>query len=407
MSRRLICGSRLVFVAVLLLGLPVLGFGADWNTPARQLAQQIASSTGPGAVALDVANRSSLSKADADLVAAALRNQLAGVGLRFVSPDQAAAVVQVTLSENLQDYVWIARTQQGNAAPAILMVTVPRVQTSAPIHEPAVLVVRKIQLWSQAEPILDVGVIDSSPPQIIVLDPQRITLYLFQNSRWEQQQSLTVVHTRPWPRDLRGRLVLRKDHLFDAYLPGTLCSSSNSAPLTLNCRQSDDPWPVGNNLVALNAFFSPNRNFFTGALSPGIGKQITVRAFYAAAPIVRDKYVLWVLSGAEGQVHEADGLNEQTVARLNWGSDVASVKTSCGSGTQVLATGTSDGTVADTIRAFEIADREPVPVSQPLELNGPVTALWTETSGTSAVAVQRNLQTGKYEAFRLAITCGQ
>jgi hypothetical protein len=407
MLRRFIIPTSRLLLWIFVTSFVPLAPAADWNTPTRQLVEQIAASTGPGAVSLDITNQSSLSSADVNAISALVRSQLGGLGLRLVAADQAAAVVQLTLSENLQTYLWVARVQQGNAPPAIVMVSAPRPDTPAVIHEPAVLLIRKIQLWSQTEPILDVAVIDSSPPQIIVLDPERIALYVFQNNRWDQQQSFTIAHARPWPRDVRGRLVLRKDHLVDAYLPGTICSSTASSPLAITCRDSDDPWPVGSDLVGLNAFYSPNRNFFTGALSPGIGKQTTVKAFYSAAPILRDKYALWVLSGTDGQVHEVDGINDNLLSRLGWGSDLASVRTSCGSGTQVLATSNSDGTTADRVRAFEIPDRDPVPVSEPLEFNGPVTALWTESTGSGAVVVSRNLQTGKYEAFRLAITCGQ
>src|SRR5690349_319933 len=351
MSRRFPRCTRPLHIFVALILCCVLAGAADWGGPVQQLAQRIASSTGPGAVSLEIVNQSSLSKADVETVSAELRNRLTSLGLRFVSPEQAAAVVQVTLSENLQGYVWVAKSQQGSAAPAIAMVSTPRPDAGVVVHEPAVLLIRKIQLWSQAERILDVGVIDSSPPQIVVLDPGKIALYSFQNNRWEQQKSYPISHTHPWPRDVRGRVVLRKDRLFDAYLPATVCSAS--ASLELVCKDSDDPWPVGSDLIGLNAFFSPNRNFFTGALSPGIGKQTTVSGFYSAAPVPREKYVLWLLGGVDGQVHEADGFNDQALPRLGWGSDLASVKTNCGSGTQVLATSNGDGSVADTIRAFE------------------------------------------------------
>jgi hypothetical protein len=74
---------------------------------------------------------------------------------------------------------------------------------------------------------------------------------------------------------------------------------------------------------------------------------------------------------------------------------------------QVITTSSSDGTTPDSVRAYEFPDRDPVAVSQPVEFNGAVTTLWTESSGTGAVIVLRNLQTERYEAFRLAITCGQ
>ena len=399
--------SRLVRSLLVLLFLLGAARAADWSIPEQQLAQRIVAITGPGAVSLDVVNRSSLSQTDVEGIRGALRNQLNVAGLTFVNPDQATATVQVSLSENLQDYVWVARIQQGNNQPAIEIVSVPRIEPGTPIREPAVLLIRKIQLWSQEDRILDVAVIDSSPPHVIVLDPNQIAMYGLQDGKWQLDQSFQVSHSRPWPRDLRGRLVLRKDHLVDAYLPGVFCSSAAQPPLSLSCRESDDPWPLAAEQVTLNGFFSPTRNFFTGALAPGIGQERTVPPFYSAAPIPREKYVLWVLAGIDGQIREVDGVNVQTLSRPGWGSDLASIKTSCGSGSQVLVSSSSDGAAPDTVRAYEFPDREPVPVSQPIELGGSITSLWTESSGSTAVVVSRNWETGKYEAFRLTIACGQ
>jgi len=399
--------SRFVLSLLLLSFLLGPARASDWSDPEQQLAQKITAITGPGAVSLDLVNRSSLSQADIDGIRSTLRNQLSAAGLTLVNPDQAAATVQVSLSENLQSYVWVARIQQGTNQPAIEIVSVPRVEPGTPLREPAVLLIRKIQLWSQEDPILDVAVIDSSPPHVIVLDPNKIAMHALEDGQWQLEQAFQVPHSRPWPRDLRGRLVLRKDHLVDAYLPGIFCSSAPGAALNLSCRESDDPWPLASEQVTLNGFFSPTRNFFTGALAPGIGQERTVPPFYSAAPIPREKYVLWVLTGIDGQVREVDGVNVQTLSRPGWGSDMASTKTSCGSGSQVLVSSNSDGATPDTVRAYEFPDREPVPVSQPVELGGRITSLWTESSGSTAVVVSRNWETGKYEAFRLTIACGQ
>ena len=141
-------------------------------------------------------------------------------------------------------------------------------------------------------------------------------------------------------------------------------------------------------------------------LAPGVGKQTTAPAFYSAAALPREKYTLWLFATTTGQIHLLDGVTDQTAGKLGWGSDIASLRTSCGSGWQVLATSTGDGP-NDSVRAFEIADREPAPVSQLTEFNGTITALWTETAGSSAIAVSRNSEMGRYEAFRLTITCGQ
>ena len=397
--------SRCLAVLSALLALSVSAIASDWSAPVRQLAQKIAAVTGPGAVSLQVVNRSSLSKADVDSIRMGLGEQLTATGARLVNPDQGSATVEVGLSENLQNYVWVATIQQGTESKTEIF-SVPRVDVPPPIHEPVQLTIRKILAWSQEEPILDVAVVDTSPPQVIVIDPGKIAIYALRG-QWQLQKSFPVAHSRPWPRDLRGRILLRNDHLFDAYLPGVVCVSSTATPLAVTCRDTDDPWPLGTGQTAMNAFFSPTRNFFTGALAPGVGKDKTVPPFYSAAPVPREKYVLWLFVGVDGQLREVDGMNDPMLARPGWGSDMAALKTNCGSGWQILATGSGDGKTTDTIRAYEFPDRDPVAVSAVLETNGTVTALWTESSGNGVMASWHNRQTGKYEAYRLEIACGQ
>src|SRR5262249_9887851 len=106
-----------------------------------------------------------------------------------------------------------------------------------------------------------------------------------------------------------------------------------------------------------------------------------------------------------GDSHLLDGVSDQ-ILRTKWGSDVASVKTSCSSGWQVLATRADDSS-ADSVRAYELPDRDPLAVSEAVDFPGGISALWTEAKGNTAVAVSRNLETGNYEAFRLAVACGQ
>jgi hypothetical protein len=267
------------------------------------------------------------------------------------------------------------------------------------------MTIRKTLLWTDEHLILDLAVVNGSPQHMIVLQPESVVLLKFQDGRWQPEQSLSISHSRPWPRDLRGRVALRKEHLFDAYLPGIFCRSSTTAPLALNCYESDDPWPLGADQSGLSAFFTPTRNFFTGALSPGIDKQTTVKAFYSAAMLPREKYKLWIFATVDGQVHLLDGVTEQTASRPGWGSDITSVRSGCGLGWQVLVTGNGNG--VDTVRAFEIADREPVAASQPADFGGSITALWSDSDGSNAIAVLQNSETGKYEAYRLSITCSQ
>jgi hypothetical protein len=414
--------SKAILVFLLCCGVLANAAAASWNEPTEQLARKIVAITGPGAVGVTVENRSSLSKKDFDAIRSILRVNLEALGARPAQPDQSAASAVVWLSENPRFYVWVAEIHQGAAESTVVIVTVPRADEADLAHDSMPMSLRKIPLWAQEGRILDVLVLqeDNTPRQIAVLDGERVAIYRSINSKWQQEQSLSIMHVRPWPRDLRGRMLAARDHLLEVYLPGVFCRSTTTLPLALTCHESDDPWPLvapppvtfssfggAPAVPALGAFFSTSRNFFTGALAPGVGRLTAVGKFYSAAPLLRDKYVLWLFAGTDGQVHLVDGVTDQ-VAKLEWGSDVASVKTACGSGWLVLATGEKMADRSpDSVRAYEIADRDPVPVSAGLDLSGEITALWTEAKGESAVAVVRNRETGDYEAFRLAVACSQ
>lgn len=397
--------SRAACLSLLVLLHASMALAGDWQAPASQLAQRIAGITGPGTVAVTVVNRSSLTAADADDIRRKLPSELAAFGVQSVAPEQAAATVQVSLSENLQNYLWVAEIHQGTSEPVVVMVAVPNPVKGSGDRSSTPLTIRKALLWSDENRILDVAVLNGNS-NMIVLEAERIVLLRLQNGQWQQEQSLLLVHVRPWPRDLRGRLILRKDRLFDAYLPGVYCRSTASAPLSVTCDDSDDPWPLTGNQGDLNAFFSAARNFFTGALSPGIQKQTIAPAFYSAAPLPRDKYTLWAFAAVDGQIHFLDGVGDQAFGQLGWGSDIASVRSGCGPGWQILATSNED-VPTDEVRAFEIPDREPILVSAPAEFDGRITALWADSDSTSVVAIARNSETGKYEAYRLSIDCHQ
>jgi hypothetical protein len=418
--------------STIMLGLVVTASAVDWSVPEQQLSRKIVTVTGPGAVSLTVVNRSSLGRRDYEAIRYGLSSSLGSVGIRFVKqPEQAAATITISLSENPTSYVWIAEIHKTSEA-TVVLVSAPRPDGAAGIHESVPLTLRKTSLWTADDPILDIAVLEESttPTRIAVLDPDKISLYRWQSARWQLEQTSNIPHTRPWPRDLRGRLVAARDHLLDVYLPGVICRSSGSS-LSLNCRESDDPWPLmavplvsGANggalsvfpsagiangastlIPELGAFYASTRNFFTGALTPGVGKFTTVPKFYSAAVLPHDKYALWLFAATDGQVHKVDGASDQ-IAKLGWGSDLASVKTSCGAGWQVLATNAGEAS-GDSVRAYEFPDRDPVAVSAPVDFAGLITAMWAEARGDTAVVITRNRETGSYEAFRLALACGQ
>lgn len=412
--------ASLLFLA--LLAIPARA--VDWSVPEQELARKIVTVTGPGVIALTVENRSSLGTRENEIIQNGLRLALGNLGIRFAKSEQAAATVTISLSENSTSYVWVAQIHQSAGEAAIVIVSAPRPESSVPAHDSVPLTLHKSLLYSQNEPILDVAILEenASPTHIAVLDPEEVSIYRLQGGKWQPEQSMRISHSRPWPRDLRGKLVLDRDHLLQVYLPGVICSSTGASLLALNCRESDDPWllvpvsfnmpnvfPTANSISTpsvplMKAFFAPTRDFFTGVVTPPVGKFSNLPKFYSAAAIPREKYVLWLVAATDGQIHMIDGVSDQAV-RLEWGSDLTSVRTQCGAGWQVLATTSADN--RDSIRAYEFPDRDPVAVSAPIDFAGPITTLWTEAKGDAAIVVAKNQETGNYEAYRLELACGQ
>ncbi len=397
---------RISWLAALLFVIPSLANASTLADTARQLAHKIASATGPGAIALEITNRSSLDEKSVSELRSALEAQLRAEGVHTAKLDESVGSVTVLLSESVREYVWSAEIAIGADERKVALVSTPRPQSGAGVAAAMPLIVRKNFLFAQEQPILDAAVLDmSGSPRLLVLDASQVGVFHQQSGRWELETSLPILHSRIFPRDLRGRLLLRRDHLFDVYVPGIFCHSSVTAPLALACNDSDDPWPLTADENSVRAFFAPARNFFTGAFSPGIGKVSNGPSFYSAAALPRPGYTLWLLAAVDESIHMLDGITDQVIRGARWGSDLAAVHSNCGTGIQLLVSETGDP-AQDTLRAFEIPDRDPVAASFPVEFDGPIVALWPESTPTGAMAIVKREDTGWYEAYRISIACG-
>jgi hypothetical protein len=83
---------------------------------------------------------------------------------------------------------------------------------------------------------------------------------------------------------------------------------------------------------------------------------------------------------------------------------VTRIRTMCGAGDQILASGAGDYSQPDTVQAFEEQSGTFVAVSEELNFPGPV-SLHNAPNILNPTAVVRNLHTGNYEAYRLSISC--
>jgi len=417
-------GLRLGWLTSFLLAmvfLPSSLCASNLGDTARQLAHKIAAAAGPGAFALEVTNRSSLDDKSVREVRSALEAELQLEGVHATKAERAIGTVEVVLSESLREYVWTAEIVIGSDEKKVAMVSLPRSPTGTPFAAAMPIVLKATLLFAQEQPMLDVSLVEMpGGSRMIVLDDRMVAIYRHQGANpagpnparaWELETSSPIAHSRAFPRDVRGRLLLRRDHLFDAYLPGTFCRSNSSAvaPLSLICNDTDDPWPLTPDDGSVRAFYAASRNFFTGALSPGIGKVSNVPSFYSAAALPHSSYTLWAFAAVDGSLHLVDGITDQAIRGARWGSDVAAVHSTCGTGTQLLVPEVDNPAHRDTerdgLRAFEIPDRDPVGVSSAVEFDGRIVALWPESSGNSATAIVRRKDTGWYEAYRVSISC--
>lgn len=374
----------------------------NWNEAARELARHIAEKIGsPSNVSLTVKNSSSLSAGDMAEIRRTVESQLSSSGMRLVKPDQSVADLQLTLSQNVQGWLWVAEIHHGNNSDAVLIPVFTRQALPLPGVSSAIAL-HKTVLWAQpdAAQVLDVAVLGggSNPNALLVLDAAMVSLYRMQSSHWELEQAQPIARSRPWPRDLRGRLMLGHDRKFEAYLPGMKCTGSADSGLTMECHNADDPWPLGASSDGPRAFFGA-RNFFTGAMSSGSASS---NPFFSAASAQPDSKESLFFAQTNGSLRLSDTPSE---AGSGWGSNLAGIRSGCGRNWHILFTGTGDYTQSDSIQAGEAEGGAIAPVGAPVDFPGPVTALWTASDSNTAIAICKNLSTGRYEAFSLSIAC--
>jgi hypothetical protein len=372
----------------------------DPASAARELAAKTAGFAGPGAtVAMSWRNASSAGSSDAEQVRAGFEAALRQSGERV--GDGAPVEIRLTLSENPTQYLLVEEARRGEER-QVWIAAWKRSEDRGNRLPAGVSLERKL-IWEQEEQILDVAFPGTA---MVVLSPSNVTVYAKVNGQWEARQQMALTRARPWPRDLRGRLRATGAN-FQAYLPGMSCSGT-SEPATIECRSSEEPWVLeSGSRGLLLANFAAARNYFDGRVVAQNGTPRTVTSFYSAASVEDRGQTLWLLALVDGRAQVFDAaLNPVAGSGVaSWGSDIAGIDARCGAPSQVLATKTGDSSEPDAIQAFSFGDRAATPASAPTTFSGPVTALWT-SGGSSAVAVARDLSTGRYAAYILTVACG-
>jgi hypothetical protein len=349
---------RAVRRGILLLFFCLLAGAETLDDAVAALARKISARLTPGEVArVTTRNSSSLSVAEAAKVQPALNRTLQ----RRVREPKPVDIA-VTISENLRGYILVAEIKRENES-AVEMAEFRPTAPAAPAR-PAVGIESKM-LWEQDPPILDLAI---SGDQMLVLDTAGVSLYTRNAGKWERTASAPIVTN---VRDPRGRMEVAGEAL-TVHLPGLTCSGSAKLASSMRCEEGGR--------------FTAGRNTLAGQA-----------VIFSSAEIGGDTLV----AELDGRTHIYDAARAPQGAFDGWGSDFVALA-GCG-GRHVLASSAGDQHAPDSVTLYDVVSRAPSPVSDPLEFAGPVTALWP--AGDGALAVIRNLSTGKYAAYALALDC--
>ena len=403
----------------------------QWDQPAAALAEQIAAILGPGQATLAIRNLSSIAASQLPSIRSLVEQDLK-VHSIVVSNSDSANAIRITLSQNDREQLWVAEVIQGNETRVVMVpVDLGPPQTRAAADY---MTLRRERL-----PILEdlhSGAIPSGPilaaldsgSALIAIRPEAIELLAFEEGGWHHQKYFFLNEHRQLTRDPRGILLRNADGTgFTAFTGESECSGSYAPTATTSthpadgwtilCHPSDEPWPVtqpigsqasttttGNiRVTPVRAFYNPSRNYFTGVLAPSVG--VDLPPFYSLAEVSRSAgTVAWLMNGIDGKVQLVEnGTLKPVSGTRDWGSDFAVLKSGCGSGTQVIASGSGEAT-SDSMRAYELPAQEAIPASAPLSMQGTVTALWTAPDGKSVLAVVRGPE-DQYEVDRVTALC--
>jgi hypothetical protein len=216
-----------------------------------------------------------------------------------------------------------------------------------------------------------------------------VTLYRRSDTGWQRVQSRPIASSRPWPRDVRGRLRVDGTAL-EALLPGVACRAGIDLA-NMTCVDERQSWPLGIDNTGVDA----SRNHFT--TPEGF-------AFFGAAALGDEAGARWLLADQFGSLILLDAARRNT-ASAGAGDDVVAISAPCAPATHVLVSSPSTNGRPDTLRLFRVVQRQLLPAALPLELPGAVTALWASPQATIATVVTRDMSAERYEAFQIAIAC--
>jgi hypothetical protein len=380
---------RFVLFFVLLL-VPKAANADTLEESARLLARKVWVSIHGSSVSLEFRNLSSLGNAEFAGISTAFQEEFQRRGVKIQAESAAVALI-VSITQNTTEYLGVVRIQRRDNSETVI-------ETIGPVQGPAApqlafnYTLHRKLLFSQDNPIVDV-VLNDSEERAEALGVGEIYEYELRDGQWLLKGTEYFPTRENARRDLRGFLGYGIDSQ-SVQLPGEVCTTSISVRGGWGCKSTAEPWSV--------------RTVSEAALS---GKKLG--PWFSAAQLAPAGKSEIFVTGLDGLARLYEESAEPVSIFPDWGSEIAAIKSACGSGWQLLVTGKTDWTKNDEIRAVEVRQRRAQPVSVGLEFPGPVIALHSPSmrpiqdadTNASAVAIIRDLQTGRYEAYLVTITC--
>ena len=376
-------------IAALVFLIPQASTAADdLAGAARELARKT-SAWSRGPVTATYRNLSSLPDAQLTVARQEFERAIAG------PPEGAPVEAKITLSENVSQFLLVEEARRGDEN-QVWIAGWPRAERPAASGNAVTL--EKRLVWEQDEPILDLAF---AAEGMLVLTPTQLVWRRAQGS----PQALSL-ESKIRVRDPRGRLRLMGDRV-QAFLPGVVCNGLVQTALAVECHASDEPWVLesGSRAILL-ANFAANRNYFDGRVVMQNGLRRSVARFFSAAAFEETGGLSWLVTLVDGKTQILDASFDPAGEIAGWGSDIAGLGASCNGGSPILATRPGDADEPDAVQAFTIVNRTAVPVAPPVPFPGPVTALWSSSSG-SVLAVSRDPATSRYAAYVLTMVCNR
>ena len=343
---------RAILFLLVSMGLPSLSHAANLEDSAKEFARKIAMTLPAGEnAAIQIRNRSSLHADEVSRIDQAVRAELQDRGIHSVDPGVAPTSLIVTLSENWKEYVWTGEIRQGETSRAVLF-EVPRAGENHFVTNAMHITVRSEKFWDGPQRVLDAAEASNGNGKswLVLLLPLSLSI---QDLQTGVTGNLEIAPAQTNTRDPWGQLATGQT--------GSMIWFETSSQV---CKADLEARTLGECLP-----------------KPGAAEGTTPSRFPFLVDVV-----------PAGPPPPGKGI-ELSIAPV------------CGGTGQFLASSARDYTQTDSLQVFQTEPSGPVAMSGELDFPGPIVALHTSLEAPRAIV--RNLTTGNYEAYNLAISCGQ